>query len=691
MPFVASVVAAIISAVETIASIIATIASTIGAAIEAGGAALGGIVEDVFKAIGSKVGGALGALFHLSGLVLGSIDQEIISVLGVIQKVVTTVDTFIQGILKPIQDLFTSLSALFDVVNKDYQAVTTLVDELHADLHAGIKGLLEIPKTISDALTSVESQTIRAVKQINQGTADTTKNILVPGMSDTIGDPLKSLHDVLSTGKVTPENLTAALQHVTLTQCAADQAIAESNKYIHALSNLGSDLGVIVATAVTAALKPLLVFAAASRFNLTCIEQDAAAKLPVTLLGLGDIVEAQFRGILDATEALQEAARHGVAGERFKTLLENGVWLPSPREALVFFWRGLIDHKELVSILAKRHLTATDADALEKMVPEPVNPRELISIFGREVTAGAGFLAKSMTSDAPDNVQKAYLPLGLAPTRALVDWRAHWRIPDADWWLTRYVRGLGSLDDAKNAAVAANYPDEILDDLLPVFQETIQLWMVPDVLATGLLTDKEAQDYLHYIGVGPRDADLLIKWGKTKQTAPLSAMAATLQSISASNAKAMFQDGIIQAATYVNILEAHGYTSEAATLTVDLAQQELDIKARKNYVDGLVAEVDAGLLTLQQMTDRLYAQGYTEVQIVEAANKVHAAKVANAKQPTKAEWTDFLRFGVIDGDTYLGALVSIGYSAQAAAYFYELEVAQHGEPPKPASSGQGGS
>lgn len=691
MPFVAAVVSAIIGAIEAIGSIIATIGSAIGSAIAAGGAALGTIVEDVFKEIGKTVGGALGAMFHLSGLVLGSIDQEIITVLGVIEKVVNTVNTFVQGILKPIEDLMSSISALFDVINRDYQAITTLVDELHADLHNGIQGLLQIPKTIADALASVESQTVRAVQQLNKGSAATAKDILVPGMSSSIGDPLKNLGTSFSHPVETDYDLTKGLQPARLETCGVGPGFnshiariqAELLKPSHLIDYLGkvlSDigwLGIYLEASVVA--------------DIECVKQVARSDNPSELLGVGDVIEGLYRGILGQTEAENEVRRRGFSPDRFQTLKENAQWLPGLRESFLLFWRGLISHDELVAILQKLHLTKADAEAMEGMIPEPPNPRELIQTFSREVAQGAGFLGKSFGSVAPDGVRKAYLPLGLSENRAELDWLMHWRVPDVDWWLTRYVRGLGSLDDAKNAAVSLGYPDEILDDLLPVFQETIQLWMIPDILGAGLLTEQEALDYLHYIGIGPKSAAILVKWGATKLKAPLSAQAATLQAVSVSNAKKMFQDGIIQQATYQNILEAHGYTVEAAQLTVALAKQELDITARKNYVTGLIAEVDAGLLTEQQMVDDLYSNGYSEVQIVEATNKIKAAKVAKVKQPTKAEYTDFLRYGVIDGDTYLTDLQAIGYSAQSAAYFYALEVEQHGPPPKPVSTDTSGS
>jgi len=687
VPFVGAIIAAIASAIATIGSIIETIAAAIGAAIGSAGAAIGGLLESVFSSIASSVGGTLGALFKISGIVLGDIDSTIISTLGVIAKVVETVNGFLQGILKPIQDLMTSISGIFTAIQQDYQAVTTLVNELHADLHSGIQGLLEIPTTISDALTSVESTTMRALETINKGTADTTKNILIPGMSDAIGNPLKDLGQQFSWPANTDYDLTRGIDEIKLGVCGVSdyvsQNIARIQKALTTPATLLDYLGKVVSDVGWLAV----YLEAAVVSDIECIRQGARQANPSELLGIGDTLEALYRGILDETDAQSEVMRRGLSKSRFKVLKENAQWLPGLREALLLMWRGLIKTDEYLAICEKLHMTKADATAMMQMVPEPIDPREYMALSGRVSAQDAGFLPKTLGDVVPKEIEDQYLRVSKDPQRAQWDWQGHWMIPDLDWWLTAYVRGLINADDFKNAAVAKNMPEEILDKILPVYQETIQLWMVPDILATGMLTEAEAKDYLAYIGVGPRDADLLIKWGLTKAKLPVSVQAQQLMAISVGNAREMYIDRMITRDTFIEILTAHQYTQEAAVLTAALVDQEQSIAARKQYVTNLITEVDAGLKTPQQLSDEMHGAGYSQDEILAALEKIKASVLAKTKQPTKGELTDFLRYGVIAGDTYVQSLISLGYTPSVALDFYNLEVAQHGEPSQPISTG----
>ena len=653
--------------------------------------ALNDVQNTATGAINSAVSAAQTASTNIASTIFGNLASGLGKAIEVVTQQVDKVLTAVNKFIKPIADLFTKIDTLFQSIAHLYQTITTLIDTIKAEASQGIEGILAIPGTIANALTSVESQTMRGIAAINAGTASTTKDILIPGMSSSIGDPLKNIHDVFATPTETDFDLTQGFDPQRLETCgvSADysahvqriqQGLLKPAKMVDYLGKVLADVGWLG-----------LYLEAAVVADAECVKQIARSSNPSELLGVGDVLEAYYRGVVSLADAEKEVEKRGFSPDRFQVLRENLKFLPALRETFLLFWRGIITQQDRDAVLAKLHLSPNDIHAFEELIPEPPNPREVIPALVRTDTAATGFLRTSLTSIPPDSVRNKYLPLGLHPDRANLDWIMHWRLPDPDWWLTGYVRGIISEDDYKNAAVAGNYPSEILDNLLPIYQETVQQWMIPDILALGLLNEADAATYLHYIGMTDRDAKVLIQFGLAKAKAPVAAAAAGLQSISAANAKSMLEDGIIEGPTYIAILEAHGYSVEAAQLMEALTKQQIDLTSNKTYITDLVDEVNAGLITETQMVSDLAGKGFTQAQILAAVLKVKKAKVANAKQPTKADFNDFLKYGLISGDDYIKGLITIGYSAQWSIDYYNLEVIQHGAPAQPATIGQSGS
>ena len=150
-----------------------------------------------------------------------------------------------------------------------------------------------------------------------------------------------------------------------------------------------------------------------------------------------------------------------------------------------------------------------------------------------------------------------------------------------------------------------------MPDLVRVFQRTIEMWMIPDIVATGIMDHATAVAYARYIGMGERDADLLVQYGESKAKAPAAGQAAELAKISAAQAGQMFDDAIIDRNTYIEILLAHGFSQQAAELTVALDVQKGAIASRKATATQLVAQVDLGQITEAAMTSELYRLGYS--------------------------------------------------------------------------------
>ena len=657
----------------------------IGAVTATGVKAVESTTQAVAKAVESDVKNALSTVASTAGTIFQSISSKIGHAIDAVTKILLDITTQINKFLSPILKLLNSINALFTVIGNVYSAVTTLIDEIHADIHNGIKGLLAIPGAITNALTSIDASLTRALTVLQQNAQDTAKNILIPGLQDTVGNPLtgvdQSFKDLVTSSFKLPEDFGLGTIEECTSTSYADIITKYASQWMPAATDVLGKIGhVILGVLLTGDF-----ILAAAQGAIRCTEQQANKVTLSGLLGVGDVVEALYRGSITEAQAADEVARQSINSSRFDVLLKNSLWLPSVAETLQMYYRGSLTQEQASAALEKLKLDPEFAGAMQKAFLQPVNPREMAQLWGREQVFSSGWPGPSVQNEPPSDVVNAYPPRFAQPEIAHWDWQSHWEIPNLDWWLTGWARGYVTQQDVEKAALARNVPPEIIPQLFPIWQQTVQLWMLPDMVKLGVFSDQEARNFAHYLGIGDRDAEILVKYGHIQTKIPASVQAEQLAGVSAANAKSMYEDGIINEATYMEILAAHGIEPQAANLIVALAKQQLDLTARKNYVTGLIAEVNAGLLPETDLISQLYSNGYTDAEVAAAVNKVKAAKTAAAKQPTKADAIEFLRYGLLSGDNFIALLVALGYTQAASLDYYNLEVLKHGAVPLPAT------
>lgn len=679
MAFIGSIIAAIAGAASTVASVAGSVGSGIGSLVDGIASTVGSIASDVGSTLDKALGESFGALESGASDVFKAINSGI----GEATKIETEVIGPIKGFVDEVTDFVNRINddlikPITDTVLKTYDAIGNLTNELHTDIHGGLKGLLQIPDAIAGALTTVDSQLGRAMQELGLANKEVVTSTLLPGMGEIFSGPLGNIASGVGSLGGAKISLIEEIGKVQLSDCTSTSMF--ETKIEKATNALAGNEGFVgeIGKALTTLLWMLPYLAGSVKNDIECLEQQVNKKNPVSLLGLGPIVRAFYRGILSQDQAADEANKLGLSTDRLKVLQELELWLPNLELALTMLYRNVIDQGQLTAILEKQGLTADDVAAVQAIFLEPPNPREYLQTFGRREAGEANFLPSSLGSDVPGEVAKMYPPRKLSTDQAKLDWLAHWKVPQLEWWFTAWTRGMRTESEFRLAAQAENIPFDVIDDLIPIFQEPIQLWMIPDMLGAGILSDEEAQSYLHYIGMDDKSANIIMRYGKSKGAAPAASQAADLASISASVAKTMFTDSIIDAPTYTEILLEHGYSQDAAGLTVQLAQQELQIAARKANVQSVVDQVNAGTLSEQDAVTQLYSQGYTTAEVDAAVVKMKAGSVAKTKLPTRAELDDFRKAGVITADQWAAGYQALGYTADWIPVYDAYWVSKNG-------------
>lgn len=644
----------------TTAASLGSIASSLGTTT------LGSIASDLGSAVStltgsSTVGSFVSDLFNKVGGIIGDIEN----ILSPVIKVVS-------DILNGVNAVTSDISKVTNVISKDYNTISGLVSTVDTLAHSGLQGILAIPSTLSAAFTNLDAANLRlaqATGQINTGIAT---DVLVPGIGKAIADPVANIGQTLTDTLKAPIPDVGQLTSVHLNEDLTN--LADLTSQFNTLSEKLAGIPVVGAALawLLQGLNGILADLGAFEHIVDLARQTGWEKFPVKPIDPGDAIRAWWRGQMSETDARTEMQRIGLDATRQTLLHDLEQWLPGIQDALKMFYRSVIDGTEMRSALAKQGLSDADITALLDSALEPVNPREAIHANGRLSAAQAGFLQQTLTMAPPPEYSALYPPRLANPNIAKYDWIEHWRVPALSWWITAYFRGLATEEEVKLAAQAENIPPEVIPNLIPVESEVVQLWMIPDMLASGVFTEAEALDYLHYIGLGDRDAQVIIKYGMAKAKTPAGALAQQLAAISVTNAKTMYEDGIISDTEYMTILLDHGYTQEAAALTLDLTKQQVDLSARKVYANGLIKEVEAGQITEQDMQTALYNAGFNTAEVTAYVTQLKGDLAAKAKLPTLAEVKDFWKAGLMTDSDVLNILTLDGYAPGIATAYLNL-------------------
>ena len=129
------------------------------------------------------------------------------------------------------------------------------------------------------------------------------------------------------------------------------------------------------------------------------------------------------------------------------------------------------------------------------------------------------------------------------------------------------------------------------------------------------------------------------------------------------NAASLFDDALIDAATYQEILTEHGYSEEAAKLTVELATFKADQTNLTQQAQLIVEGVKLGQLDQATAQSDLYSLGLPQAAVGKYMLQIETAKIANAKLPTRAELDSMAKKGIIDQPTWEATMQILGYSA----------------------------
>ena len=283
-----------------------------------------------------------------------------------------------------------------------------------------------------------------------------------------------------------------------------------------------------------------------------------------------------------------------------------------------------------------------------------------------------GYIRESLESKPSETVYEQYDKNLLSREQADLDWLAHWNDLGLNQWISAYFRHLISRPELDVALKAHALPKELNDIAIGVNRELIPIWLVPELMSAGSLSEADTELMFRNLGLDENNVKILVEYGNAVKDKNKGHNAVKLHQLSIGNLEKMYKLGIIDDNKFVDGLIKHGYSQPDAQLILDLTRVSIALKERDEKADEIITEINIGELSRENGLDKLYSLGYSDGEVSKFIERLRKEKVKRYKIPSEAQLNLMLEQQIISGEEWLRAIESKGYSKKWAMNLFAL-------------------
>ena len=454
---------------------------------------------------------------------------------------------------------------------------------------------------------------------------------------------------------------------------------------------------------------------------LTELEYLVNETTPDIVLPVGELVQGVIRGHLTQDQAAHDAAKLGIDGARFETLLQIARPKLSVADLGQLVVRGFMDKQTATTEAGFTGFDPHRFDLLTKIAADAPGPGDLAIALRRgyipednpdpSVPSFAGGIRQGRLSDIWISMFKGLATQWPSPTDALQA-ELEGQITH-DEALALYEKLGGDLQFYQwlfNTRGTAPTPVEGLDmvrrgvipiegtgpdalSLHQIFLEGPQRpkWFEPfkallpyitpprsivAMVHSGIITDAKAAEMLAKSGLPPDEIASYIAEGHHRATA-------TSRQLTVSTILDLYGSRIITAQDAHNLLTALGYSDDNATFEVELADLRRQIKAVSTAVSRVHNLYVAHKINRETAAQTLTALKVPPDQVPELLRTWDLEESINVRQLTPAQIVDAWQIEVLTQAEATAELVTLGYTEFDAWTLLSIK-AKKAQPGKPA-------
>lgn len=403
--------------------------------------------------------------------------------------------------------------------------------------------------------------------------------------------------------------------------------------------------------------------------------------LQIQLLDVASVLDMYFRGIVQEDDLRANLLQHGFVPQDQDALILQAHRLVDVQTGVTAWLRQLISSDQLTDILKQNRFTDNEISLFYSTALRPENAAELIERKNKTGLWTSRLILDQTLLTAPQDVIQAAQIDALSPQVATDMWMNQLNVPQLEYWISLYFRGVRTLTELHSVMDYYHVPQEWRDDMIQANRALIPFRTIPTMLADGLISESYAQTMLAAHGFDLQAVNALLAYAKVAKKTASPVNVSDLKSISVAQAKTAWDDGALTEDQYSQVLAAHGFDQNAIDLTIKVQAMEQQIKERQQTGTDIVNETLAGFITVDQAKQQLNSNSFTLAEQAKYLKQIARVKAANAKLPSRTDLKDFWKAGIIQAADYVAGMISLGYTAQVVQWFQQLD-----QPPAPTAT-----
>lgn len=662
-------------------------------------------VEKAVEGISTRLETAIGQMANLLNATLANIVNSISAIVSrmasafesIASTIATSITNALQGIVGEIERVIQqtmnvvtqTLAQLFDVLTAAYNYASDRITE-------AINGLITSYKAIWEGITQRIHDALAAVYHTIEGVVSYIESI-VKGAFDNLVHKITELWDI---GLNDVERFIAWLNdHIwtpvwgfitsnvgelrTVDTMLLGQIIEPiiANPYtpnwLGEIFNGDTFVNLLMQFAVTTfsmAVYIPQVLSAVYAGPLALTQQYSMGEYHAGPLPTSELVQAVWRGGISHSDALDQAFRQGIDSEHFDVLQENYQKYLAPGDYVTLYFRGVIDRGRLDEELGAQGFTAVRIQEMitagEYVPPIP----DLIRFLVREVFTPDVANRFGQFEDYPEMFDSLAAQQGLSSDWAKAYWAAHWELPSLTEGFQMYHRGIITEADLKLLARALDVMPFWRDNLIQMSYNPLTRVDVRRMYNMDVLSDDDVLRAYQDIGYSPENAQRLLLYTKKLKEEGQDGAHAHHKELARAQIDRAYLEHMIDQSGAMALYEEIGYSEHDALFMLAMIDFEQAMRTRQQGINRLKTEYNAGLLDDVHLWEQLGILGLSYDEQVAVKAQILYEDIPKPRIPTRAEFEDMYKAGIID-DAYLNdAYRRLGYSTEHAGMLLQLVI-----------------
>lgn len=384
--------------------------------------------------------------------------------------------------------------------------------------------------------------------------------------------------------------------------------------------------------------------------------------LNVFLADVNQALDWWYRGIINDQDLSSNMSAHGVTDSDQVAIKAGSVYLPSIGDLLRWTNFGIISEDELAANMAILRYDQAQVQAVLSSYQQHETPEILSQLDGLLNNSSIGWISNTLNTPVPQPVSTAGQRMGYHPDLTKYIWLSHWELPPVDTFIESYFRGYRTLTEVNARLAMANIPSELWNEVVQDRRPLIPFFFLASYIKSGTLTVEQGLAEFAKLGYDEQHLALFEAAFTPKASTVTATAAATVHTLSIANARELWGEGALTDEQYTGILEAHGYTSPMAALQLQADAISVHLKTQKQTLTDYTAQVEAGILSMDDAIQQLTQQGFTSAQVAKFQVTVNKALAVAVKHPSLSQLLAFVKAGYITVTQYTTELISQGWT-----------------------------